>query len=107
MISESDRCPDEHEQGDTTRRDHQGAGRTILKETFGKGSKGLRVELNLKEDGWLGETVPGRQSSLCEDGNREKSGMASGGSESGKQRVFRDRGRSEGTVIRSLDFILT
>lgn len=57
MISESDRCPDEHEEGDTTRRDHQGAGRTILKETFGKGSKGLRVELNLKEDGWLGETV--------------------------------------------------
>lgn len=57
MISESDSCHDEHEQGDLTRQDHQGAGRTILKETLGKGSKGLRVELNLKEDGWLEESV--------------------------------------------------
>lgn len=78
-----------------------------FKETFGKGSKGLRVELNLKEGLAGGKCVPGRQSSLCKDGNREKSGIASGGSERGKQRVFRDRGRSEDTVIRSLDFILT
>lgn len=69
MILESGSCPDEHEQGDLTRRDHQGAGRTILKETPGKGSEGLRVELNLKEDGWLEEGVGGRQSSMFKDGN--------------------------------------
>ena len=69
MILESGSCPDGHEQGDLTRRDHQGAGRTILKETLGKGSEGLRVELNLKEDGWLEEAVGVRQSSMFKDGN--------------------------------------